>query len=194
MNPCFWRIPRVPQFSRHQGAYAQKEGISQRGETLRALSSQIEIERTRIWKRGVGGSPQGFTTLQILHNQNPQADFPLPFIEHLLEHVVGKESYSFLHSFFEYNQIIVDPHKTAFSTIWGVYVSRKMCFGLINAPSTWQRLMSTLFREFLRDSLEVFLDNLCVHSTWRRQIWCLRKVLERCRPYCFSLNPLKCQF
>ena len=69
-----------------------------------------------------------------------------------------------------YNHIVANPkdqHKMAFSTIWGVYAFKKMLFGLTNAPSTWQRFMSTSFRKFLRDFLEVFLDDLCVHSAWR---------------------------
>lgn len=37
-------------------------------------------------------------------------------------------------------------------------------FGLTNAPTTFQRLMRATFKEYLRISLEIFLDNLCVYS------------------------------
>ena len=69
-----------------------------------------------------------------------------------------------------------------------------MPFGLTNAPATFQRLMNHAFREFLRQFLEVFLDDLCVHSSWKEHLECLRKVFMKCRYYRISLNPHKCQF
>ena len=62
--------------------------------------------------------------------------YPLPFIEHVLERVVGHEAYSFLDGFSGYNQVSIDPkdqHKTAFATTWGIFAYRKMPFGLTNA-------------------------------------------------------------
>lgn len=42
-----------------------------------------------------------------------------------------------------------DQYKTGFSTRSGVYTWRKMPFGLINAPFTFQKIMNTVFKEFL---------------------------------------------
>ena len=95
--------------------------------------------------------------------------YPLPFTEHVLERVAGHEAYSFLDGFSGYNQVSIDPkdqHKTAFATTWGVLAYRKMPFGLTNAPATFQRLMSTAFKEYLRIWLEIFLDDLCIYSRW----------------------------
>ena len=84
--------------------------------------------------------------------------------------------------------------KTAFATTWGVFAYRKMPFGLTNAPATFQRLMSTALKEYLRIWLEIFLDDLCIYSRWLEHLKYLRLVFERCRLYRISLNPLKCQF
>ena len=64
----------------------------------------------------------------------------------------------------------------------------------MNAPTTFQRLMSTAFKEYLQIWLEIFLDDLCIYSRWLEHLKYLRLVFERCRLYRISLNPLKCQF
>ena len=70
-----------------------------------------------------------------------------------------------------------------------------MPFGLTNAPATFQRLMSHAFREYLRIFLEIFMDDLCIHSLNREDhIEHLRLVFEKCRLYRICLNPEKCKF
>ena len=116
----------------------------------------------------------------------------------MLEQVAGKRAYSFLEGFFGYNQLFIkeeDQHKTAFATEWGIYAYRVMPFGLTNAPATFQRLMSHAFKEYLRIFLEIFMDDLCVHSLHRHEhIENLRLVFEKCRVYRICLNPEKCNF
>ncbi|MCO5606051.1 hypothetical protein L7F22_060238 [Adiantum nelumboides] len=123
--------------------------------------------------------------------------YPLPYSEHVLERVVDKEAYSFLDGYSGYNQITIaleDQAKTAFKTEFGVFAFRVMAFGLTNAPATFQRLINTAFKEYLRDFCEAFLDDLCIYSSWEEHLSCLKKVFEKCRLYCISLNSFKCQF
>lgn len=123
--------------------------------------------------------------------------YPLPFSKHVLERVAGKEAYSFVDGYLGYNQITValeDQAKTAFITEFGVFAFRVMAFGLTNALATFQRLINTAFKEYLRDFCEAFLDDLCIHSSWDKHLDCLRKVFTKCRLYRISLNPFKCQF
>lgn len=93
--------------------------------------------------------------------------YPLPITYHVLERVAGKKSYIFLDGFSGYNQVSIkkeDQHKTTFATERGIFAYRVMTFGLTNAPTTFQRLMShALFKEYLRIFLEIFMDDLCVH-------------------------------
>ena len=70
-----------------------------------------------------------------------------------------------------------------------------MPFGLTNAPATFQRLMSHAFKEYLRVFLEVYMDDLCVHSLLRQEhIQHLTKVFDQCHIYRICLNPEKCKF
>ena len=88
-----------------------------------------------------------------------------------------------------------DQHKTAFATEWGIFAYRVMPFGLTNAPATFQRLMCHAFKEYLRDFLEIFMDDLCIHSSDRMEhIEHLKKIFEKCQVYSICLNPEKCKF
>ena len=70
-----------------------------------------------------------------------------------------------------------------------------MPFGLTNSPATFQRLMCHIFREFLRQFLEIYVDNLCVHSRQRTDHFDqLKLIFEKCRLYRLCLNPEKCVF
>ena len=96
--------------------------------------------------------------------------YPLPITDHVIERVAGKAAYSFLDGFCGYNQVSIDPkdqHKTAFAIEWGIFAYRVMPFDLTNAPATFQRLRSHAFKENLRDFLEVYMDDLCIHSGTR---------------------------
>ena len=66
-----------------------------------------------------------------------------------------------------YEQIRVeakDVWKTAFATMLGTFVSHVMQQGDCNAPATFQRLMTWIFREHIRIFIRVYLDDILVYS------------------------------
>jgi RNase H-like domain found in reverse transcriptase/Reverse transcriptase (RNA-dependent DNA polymerase) len=66
-----------------------------------------------------------------------------------------------------YEQIRVEPQdvwKTAFATIYGTFVSHTMQQGDCNAPATFQRPMTVIFREFIGRFVHVYLDDIFVYS------------------------------
>ena len=70
-----------------------------------------------------------------------------------------------------------------------------MPFGLTNATATFQRLMSHAFKEYLRDFLEVYMDDLCIHSgTTDQHVKHLKLIFQKCRVYRICPNPEKCVF
>ena len=66
-----------------------------------------------------------------------------------------------------YEQVRIDMEdiwKTAFATPYGTFVSLVMQQGDCNAPATFQRLMTTLFRDFLGRFVHVYLDDIFIYS------------------------------
>ena len=62
-----------------------------------------------------------------------------------------------------------DTPKTAFATALGTFVSEVMQQGDCNPPSTFQRLMTAIFQEYIRRFVHVYLDNIFVFSMTVRE-------------------------
>ena len=74
--------------------------------------------------------------------------FPIPQIDQLVDATVGHPRMSFLDAFQGYHQIPLapgDPEKRAFVISIGNYHYKVMSFGLKNAGSTYQRMMTKMF-------------------------------------------------
>jgi hypothetical protein len=128
-------------------------------------------------------------------NETTKSDpFPLSFTEEILETVAGHEILSLLDGFSGYNQVRVAPEdqpKICFITEWGCYATKVMSFGLMIAPSTFQRGVLTIFAEFLNNFMKVFLDDFSIYGKNADHIKHLKLCLQRCRECGLSLNPEK---
>ena len=74
---------------------------------------------------------------------------------------------SFLDAFQGYHQIpltLEDQEKTAFVTPIGNYHYKVMSFGLKNAGSTYQRMMTRMFEPQLGKNIEIYVDDMMVKS------------------------------
>ncbi|GKD46351.1 reverse transcriptase domain-containing protein [Tanacetum coccineum] len=83
----------------------------------------------------------------------------------MLERLAGHEYYCFLDGFSGYFHILIaleEQEKTTFTCPYGTFTYRRMPFGLCNAPSTFQRCMTAIFLELIKDNMEVFMDNFSV--------------------------------
>ncbi|RDY06011.1 hypothetical protein CR513_10077, partial [Mucuna pruriens] len=82
-------------------------------------------------------------------HEGPAPDhFSFPFIDQVLEKLLGKSHYCFLDGFSRYMQIHItleDQHKTTFTFPFDAFVYIHMPFGQCNAPSTFQRCMTSIF-------------------------------------------------
>ncbi|XP_070057894.1 uncharacterized protein [Nicotiana tomentosiformis] len=97
-----------------------------------------------------------------LNDPTKKDHFPLPFIDQMLENVVGHGCYFFLDGYSGYNQIPIAPEdveKTTFTYPSGIFAYRRMPYVLCNAPATFQRCMMSIFSDFNGKCLEVFIDD-----------------------------------
>ncbi|MCO5575450.1 hypothetical protein L7F22_029251 [Adiantum nelumboides] len=193
--------PRRQRPYTYNETFARK--ITEEIEKLKEVEFIYEIEHTN-WVSPIvvvlkkNGKLRVCVNLKKVNVATIYDNYPLPIIEHVLERVAGKKAYSFLDGFSGYNQLLIDPkdqHKIAFATEWGIFAYKVMPFGLTNALATFQRLMSHAFKEYLRNFLDVYMDDLCIHSSIRADHFeHLKKVFENCKLYRICLNPKKCIF
>ena len=94
-----------------------------------------------------------------------------------------------------YKQMCIRPEdigKTTFSTIFGTFQSWVMQMGDCNAPSTFQQLMTTIFRDFLGRFVHVYLDDIFIYSqSIQEHIEHIMKVLQWLRESQFYLSRSK---
>ncbi|KAJ9693115.1 hypothetical protein PVL29_012026 [Vitis rotundifolia] len=124
--------------------------------------------------------------------------FPLPFIDQVLERVLGHPFYCFLDGYSRYFQIeiaVEEQEKTTFTCPFGTYAYRRMPFGLCNAPATFQRCMLSIFSDMVERIMEVFMDDITIYgSTFEECLFNLEVVLNRCIEKDLVLNWEKCHF
>ena len=105
---------------------------------------------------------------------------------------------SFLDAFQGYHQIplaLDDQKKTSFVTPIGNYHYKVMPFGLKNAGSTYQRMMTKMFESQMGKNIEVYIDNMVVKSKIvSKHIGDLTNIFEILRGHKLRLNASKCFF
>ena len=142
--------------------------------------------------------PVHLADYRALNRQTIRDRYPLPRIDDLLDRLGKAKHFTTLDLAFGYHQIAVqeeDIPKTAFRTQRGHFEFVVMPFGVTNAPSTFQRMMNSLFKEELDDYVLVYLDDILVFSsTLEEHIAHIRKALERLRTAKLYARLHKCAF
>ena len=88
-----------------------------------------------------------------------------------------------------------DQEKTAFVTHVGNYHYKVMPFGLKNAGSTYQRMMTKMFEPQLGRSIEVYIDGIVVKSkVVSEHMEDLINIFEILREHKLHPNVSKCSF
>nr|GEX51702.1 DNA-directed DNA polymerase [Tanacetum cinerariifolium] len=135
------------------------------------------------------------------HNLNDvthKDHFPLPFMDQMLERLVGNEYYYFLDGFLGYFQISIDTQdqeKTTFMCPYKTFAYRRMPFGLSNAPGMFQRHMMAIFHDMIEKTMEVFMDDFSVfRNSFKTCLTHLDKMLKQCKDTNLCLNWEKSHF
>ena len=133
-----------------------------------------------------------------LNKAYPKDPFPMPWIDQLVDAIVGYPRMSFLDAFQGYHQIplaLDDQEKIAFVTPTGNYHYKVMPFGLKNAGLTYQRMMTKMFEPQLGKSIEVYIDDMVLKSkVVSEHMGNLANIFEILRKHKLRLNASKCSF
>jgi len=122
----------------------------------------------------------------------PKDEFPLPITDII---TCDFERISFMDGFSGYNQSKMypeDERHTSFRTPLGIYCYTVMPFELKNAGATYQRAMSTIFRNHLRKTVECYVDDIAVKSRDKNDhLRDLKTMFDIMRAYQLKMNPTK---
>ena len=133
-----------------------------------------------------------------LNKASSKDDFPLSYIDKLVDNTARHTLLLFMDGFSRYNQMKMaseDMEKTSFITPWGTYCYKVMPFGLKNASTTYQHAATTLLHDLIHKKVEIYVDDIIVKSKDREgHIPALRKFFERIQFYKLWLNPKKRTF
>ena len=133
-----------------------------------------------------------------LNKACPKDPFPMPQIDQLVDATAGHPRMSFLDAFQGYHQIplaLVDQEKTTFVMPTGNYHYKVMSFGLKNVSSTYQRMMSRMFKPQLGKNIEIYVDDMVVKSkVVIEHLEDLGNIFDVLRRHKLSLNASKCSF
>ena len=122
----------------------------------------------------------------------------MPKIDQLVDITYGHSRMSFLDAFQGYHQITLaaeDQEKTTFISLDANYHYTVMPFGLKNVEATYQRMMTRMFRDKIRGTVEVYIDDMVVKSKQEaRHIEDLNGAFEVLWQHKLHLNAGKCVF
>ena len=122
----------------------------------------------------------------------------MPKIDQLVDATYGHPRMSFLDTFQGYHQIALaaeDQEKMTFISPYANYHYIVMPFGLKNAGTTYQHMMTRMFRDKIGHTVEVYIDDMVVKSKQEtRHIEDHQGVFEVLRQHKLRLNTDKCAF
>ena len=104
---------------------------------------------------------------QALNKLTIKNKYPLPWIDELLDCLLGAKRFSKIDLHTGYHQICINPDdipKTAFRTRYGHFEFLVLSFSLTNAPATFMALMHTIFHPLLDVCVIVYLNDILIYS------------------------------
>ena len=183
----------------------QKSIIEQQVQQM--LEADIIEESRSAWAAPVvlvgkpGGQPPRFCVdYRQLNQQTVNDCYPMPRVDEALD-TIGQAQPKFFTTLdlrSGHWQIAMDRRSkemTAFVSSAGLYHFKKMPFGLKTAPSTFQQLMSDLFRTMNWKNVLIYLDDIILFSSsFKQHLQHIEEVLVKLKQADLRLKPQKCHF
>lgn len=135
---------------------------------------------------------------RALNKRTKRDHYPLPLIEDQLDQLAGNSLFISLDLASGYYQIPIEKssqEKTAFVTPDGQFEFTRMPFGLVNAPSVFQRTMNKILSEAKVKYALVYMDDILIPAqSFEQGMSRLSEVLTLLRKGGLTLKLSKCNF
>ncbi|XP_067381076.1 uncharacterized protein [Channa argus] len=134
-----------------------KKGIIQESESSYA-SPVVIVQKS-------DGSIRLCVDYRKLNLKTVKDPFPLPRIDESFDALKGAKYFSTIDLASGYHQVVVDEqdrHKTAFTTLFGLFEYLRMPMAVCNGPATFQRLMQVTMNDLIFEMMLVYLDDILV--------------------------------
>ena len=144
------------------------------------------------------GTPRFCIDYRKLNDVTVKDAYPLPRVDDCIDALSGAKFFSSLDLNSGYWQVGMkeeDKEKTAFCTTMGLYHFSVMSFGLVNAPSTFERLMENVLRGLQWVECLLYMDEIIVPCTTVEEgLERLEHIFQRLHQACLKCKPSKCIF
>ena len=132
-------------------------------------------------------------------NQVTKGDgYPIPSVSNILDTLGGGNIFAKLDLASGYWQVPVNPQhipKTAFVTHLCLFDFLRMPYGLKTAPQTFQRILNTVYSDFLYQWLIIYIDDIVIWSSEPTEaLPQYDKVFQRAQKFGLQFKPQKCYF
>ena len=149
-----------------------------------------------VWKKD--GTQQPVINYWELNEITIKDSYLLPCINEMMDCIHGLEFFTRFNLKLGYNQICIcpgDKWKTTFMTPFGPFQMKVMTFGFTNTPPCFQQYMDKVFVLLLYKGIEIYLDNILIHSkTAAEHVNRVLSVLQCLKNAVLYCNAKKCKF
>lgn len=177
---------------------------TEREEVQKMLEKEVIEPSTSAWASNLvlvtkpNGATRACVDYRALNAKTTRDAYPLPRIDECLDSLSGAQWFSTMDlnsGFWQIEMAPEDKEKTAFVTTLGLFQFRVMPFGLVNAPSTFERLMENVLNGLQWTECLVYMDDIISYSsTFHEGLRRLANVFRRLRAANLKLKPSKCIF
>ena len=153
---------------------------------------------SKTLEKGLPQPPRFVVDYRGLSNVTSGDGYPIPSVSNVLDALSGGKTFAKLDLASSYWQVLVNPdhvHKTAFATHLGLYEFTRMPYGLKTTPQTFQRILNSVFADFLYQWLIICIYDVIVWAnTDLEALSRYELVFERAAKFVIQFKPTKCAF
>jgi hypothetical protein len=152
-----------------------------------------------LFVRKPGGGLRFCVDYRGLNKITKKDRYPLPLIHETLQNISKARWFTKLDVIAAFHKIRItegDEWKTAFRTRYGLFEWLVTPFGLANAPSTFQKYINYVLRDYLDEFCSAYVDDILIYSSGSKEEHRehVRKVLQRLRDAGLQIDIDKCEF